>query len=126
MQESTLESAEGACKVRITEFEREKASGKVQTAIRKGLLIRQPCERCGSTERIHAHHDDYSKPLDVMWLCPLHHRQRHKELGAPLVISNSIRVKLENSIHGVLKAKAALAGQTLKDYIVNLLKQAAK
>ncbi len=53
----------------------------VEAAVRKGLLTKQPCERCGSTDLIHAHHDDYSKPLDVRWLCPIHHRERHRELG---------------------------------------------
>jgi hypothetical protein len=42
-----------------------------------GKLIRQPCEVCGSTT-VHGHHDDYSKPLDVRWLCPKHHSERHK------------------------------------------------
>lgn len=46
-------------------------------AIRDGKLVKGPCERCGTTERIHAHHDDYAKPLEVRWLCPKHHRQHH-------------------------------------------------
>lgn len=35
------------------------------------------CEVC---ESIHAqrHHDDYSKPLEIRWLCPLHHKEVHK------------------------------------------------
>lgn len=50
-------------------------------AIKEGRLIRQPCEQCGATTgRIEAHHEDYSKPLDVMWLCHKHHAQRHVEL----------------------------------------------
>lgn len=53
----------------------------VESAVRKGQLVPQPCERCGSDELIHAHHDDYNFPLAVMWLCPLHHRERHRELG---------------------------------------------
>jgi hypothetical protein len=62
--------------------EKAAAHKTVEVAVRLGKLVRQPCEVCHSTTRIHAHHDDYSKPLDVMWLCPLHHKQRHKELEA--------------------------------------------
>lgn len=35
------------------------------------------CEVCGAP-RAHAHHDDYSLPLDVRWLCPIHHAEVHK------------------------------------------------
>ena len=45
-------------------------------AIRDGRLIRQPCEICGAVAQ--AHHDDYSKPLDVRWLCSEHHAEWHK------------------------------------------------
>lgn len=48
----------------------------VGNAIRNGRLIRQPCEVCG--EFAQAHHDDYSKPLDVRWLCTTHHVEWHK------------------------------------------------
>lgn len=27
-----------------------------------------------------AHHADYSKPLDVVWLCDWHHKEEHKRL----------------------------------------------
>ncbi len=47
-------------------------------AIEKGILIRKPCEVCGSTEKIEAHHDDYHKPLEVRWLCKKHHMEHHK------------------------------------------------
>lgn len=50
-------------------------------AIRDGKLIRLPCERCGRKDG-HAHHEDYSRPLDVVWLCPPHHRQRHEDMKA--------------------------------------------
>ncbi len=52
------------------------ARNKVKSAIKDGSLIRQPCEKCQRTPT-HAHHDDYSKPLEVRWLCPLHHRWVH-------------------------------------------------
>lgn len=41
-------------------------------------LPRSPCEVCGKTIGVHAHHDDYSKPLLVRWLCARHHMQIHK------------------------------------------------
>ena len=47
-----------------------------RTAIRRGKLVRQPCEVCGS-QPVDAHHDDYSQPLNVRWLCPAHHRAHH-------------------------------------------------
>jgi len=50
---------------------------KVRRAIKKGTLIPQPCEVCQTSENIEAHHDDYSKPLDVRWLCFQHHREHH-------------------------------------------------
>lgn len=53
----------------------------VGNAIRDGKLIKQPCEVCGREDRVHAHHCDYDKPLDVMWLCPICHRAWHNEHG---------------------------------------------
>jgi len=50
----------------------------VRSKISQGELKREPCERCGSTN-VHAHHDDYSKPLQVRWLCPTHHAEVHRE-----------------------------------------------
>lgn len=61
--------------------EKRRAHKRVEYALKTGRLIRQPCERCG-TERAQAHHDDYSRPLEVTWLCQAHHRQRHRELEA--------------------------------------------
>jgi ribosomal protein S27AE len=51
----------------------------VARAVRNGSLVRQPCIRCGEVKSV-AHHEDYDKPLDVMWLCQPCHKQRHKEL----------------------------------------------
>lgn len=52
----------------------------VKNAIKNKTLIRRPCEECGGTSS-QAHHDDYSAPLRVKWLCPLHHVQRHKMMS---------------------------------------------
>lgn len=47
-------------------------------AIKLGLLVRRPCEVCGVT-KVQAHHTDYGKPLEVRWLCALHHSQLHQK-----------------------------------------------
>jgi hypothetical protein len=51
-----------------------------QRKSRDGRLTPQPCERCGR-EDTHGHHEDYSKPLDVNWLCPPCHGERHREIN---------------------------------------------
>lgn len=57
-----------------------KAHRDVSYAIKKGTLVRQPCEKCGTTANVVAHHEDYTKPLDVVWLCKQHHKERHLEI----------------------------------------------
>lgn len=57
--------------------------GIVAYAIRIGHLRKMPCIICGN-ENSHAHHCDYDKPLDVMWLCPLHHAEWHAVNGEGL------------------------------------------
>lgn len=52
----------------------------VTNALSSGALVRQPCEVCGWTPA-HAHHDDYSKPLEVRWLCRRHHELHHNPDG---------------------------------------------
>lgn len=56
--------------------EKYKAHIAVGNAIRAGKLTRKPCEVCGA-KKVHAHHDDYSQPLAVRWLCSIHHKQVH-------------------------------------------------
>jgi hypothetical protein len=55
--------------------ERHKATTAVSNAIRNGKLFPQPCWVCG--KKAVAHHPDYDRPLDVVWLCQAHHKQAH-------------------------------------------------
>lgn len=48
-------------------------------AIRDGKLIKaDSCSVCGSKEKIEGHHDDYTKPLEVRWLCESCHKEWHR------------------------------------------------
>ena len=55
--------------------DRRAAQAQVQYALRKGVIQRTPCMVCG--DKAESHHPDYSRPLDVVWLCPAHHKQAH-------------------------------------------------
>lgn len=46
------------------------------TAVRRGDVVRLPCQKCGK-KRSEAHHHDYSKPFDVKWFCHKHHIEEH-------------------------------------------------
>jgi len=45
------------------------------SALRDGKIIALPCFVCGL--KAEAHHPNYDAPLDVIWLCPPHHKQTH-------------------------------------------------
>ena len=51
-----------------------------RTALKRGKLTRTPCHVCGE-EKVEGHHPDYSRPLDVVWLCKKHHLELHNSLS---------------------------------------------
>jgi len=59
------------------------ARAAVGKAIAKRQMVRpKECQGCGRTNTaIHGHHPDYSKPLEVEWLCGSCHKFAHVELG---------------------------------------------
>lgn len=58
----------------------------VAHAIKKGVLVKpNRCQKCGSDKRIEGHHKDYSKPLEVEWLCSRCHRIEHANHSFSLV-----------------------------------------
>ena len=114
----------------------QKAITKVQSAIKKGTLIRLSCARCGN-KKTFAHHPfyRYSKPLEVIWLCGKHHKIVHAEekLKTTPTITNAIEQKnqqlerVEKSINFYLDyhkipepSRTMIAGNLLQVFIKEL------
>ena len=54
----------------------------VKNAIRGGKLVRpEKCEACDKLGTPHGHHENYSEPLEVVWLCPKCHGAIHQIRG---------------------------------------------
>jgi len=54
--------------------EHHRARVHLHNAVSRGKIQKEPCEVCGDPKS-EAHHDDYSKPLEVRWLCRKHHAE---------------------------------------------------
>ncbi len=68
--------------------EREKSNVRRLTNYyqKQGIIVVLPCQRCGNPEA-EKHHHDYTKPLDVEWLCRKCHRAehpRHSDITQPV------------------------------------------
>ena len=65
---------------RMSEKYPEKLACREQTKklINKGELTKLPCEICGY-EKVQCHHEDYTKPERVRWLCTEHHKILHRK-----------------------------------------------
>lgn len=56
-----------------------RARGILRRAVKRGEMVRPDrCEQCGEQRKTQAHHDDYSKPLLVKWLCSVCHGRIHR------------------------------------------------
>ena len=75
-REANIERIRAYDRARGYRGKRTKVYNDVRHAIERGELTPQPCENCG--EKAEAHHDDYSKPLDVRWLCRPCHAIEHR------------------------------------------------
>lgn len=66
-------------KYRKSNKQRFRAYNLLNKAVSRGNIFKSPCAECGHN-KVEAHHADYSKPLDVLWLCRKHHRELHKNI----------------------------------------------
>jgi hypothetical protein len=76
-RESRMASARFRVTNRGTPEMRRSAVHALNRAIRDGKLEKAPCAECGKRSPVEAHHRDYAKPLDVVWLCITHHEDQH-------------------------------------------------
>ena len=73
--------AEGDTKYRCDHPDRHQARVLLHSAVRNGTMSRPSrCERCGLDHQIHGHHEDYTRPLDVKWLCSSCHVAHHRQI----------------------------------------------
>lgn len=68
---------------RIANPEKKLARDRALAAVRAGKITKQNCVICDCDQSF-GHHEDYSKPLDLTWLCRKHHTARHKNEHLPL------------------------------------------
>lgn len=63
--------------------ERTAANKALRYAVRTGRVNKPDrCSECGLEGKTHGHHDDYRKPLEVVWLCARCHRARGTSIYA--------------------------------------------
>jgi len=102
--------------------EKHNAHRRVEDALKAGKLKRRPCEKCSSFKS-EAHHTDYSKPLDVVWLCRRCHIEAHT---ASLPFKSMARVILHKKQIGALESLLRSFHYVLKENekITNILVKA--
>lgn len=70
----------------------------VRYALDRKEIVRGKCF-CGEA-KTEAHHDDYSKPLKIRWLCKKHHEKHHVKV----IHKVGVDTDTENAILKILKA----------------------
>jgi len=58
--------------------EKVNAAALVYSAVKSGKIKKEPCSKCGN-KKSEGHHEDYSLPLEVIWLCDRHHKDIHNK-----------------------------------------------
>jgi len=92
-------------------------AGRLATyALANGTLIKQPCEVCNS-KKSEMHHADYSKPLEVMWLCKEHNEKWHTKHPKLEGYRERIMIPVSAETHAQIKREAKEMGLTMNDYL---------
>jgi hypothetical protein len=67
-------------KWRAEDSRRARCHNAVAKALKSGKLQPEPCTVCGSENAV-AHHTSYDHPLDVVWVCQVHHKELHRRMN---------------------------------------------
>lgn len=78
-------------KERVNELKRARHNSKagmanklIKNMVLRGALVRPTvCYKCDSSVKISAHHPDYDKPFDIVWLCHRCHMKEHRKYKEP-------------------------------------------
>ena len=95
-QEVNLTGYERTKRYRQNNYFKIKARNAVQKAIKAGELEKGGCEVCKS-KNTEAHHDNYSKPLEVRWFCKKHHENMHHDDEMMTLDKNRIEENIYNT-----------------------------
>lgn len=60
----------------LKQNKKDLARQRLNNAVKTGTLKRGKCAMCSSM-KTEGHHEDYNKPLVVVWLCRKHHDKTH-------------------------------------------------
>ena len=63
---------------RVKNLEKERVRWFCWKAVQDGIIKKLPCKIC-KNKKVEAHHEDYTKPLEVVWLCRKHHCEIHRK-----------------------------------------------
>ena len=111
----------------IAAYRREKLKKEAYRQMKRALAsgeIMKPdaCEVCGDSDRVlHGHHEDYTKPLQLIWVCRVCHSQIHKDgdreqIGGPPKKTKMFVVRINEKEKERLKAIAKANGQTVSEW----------
>ena len=90
-------------------------------ALKKGELIKTPCEHRGcDEEKVQMHHPDYSQPLRVEFLCKKHHVKadaRDHPIARVTPTTSTLSFRVEPSLYDLADRVAKAAGMPLADWL---------